>query len=361
MKKKLIFLLILCTTLFINAENNTITSRLIADSVGIDDKSFNGAAWRGILDFYGDTKESQSKRGEYYDVVSIGTQDLFVPNLKQTVDKGYDLIIATGFIFAKGLVEVAKLYPEQNFMMIDADWINEPNIHTYTFAEEQGAFLVGALVALQSIYEGIENPKFGFIGGVPGSVITKFEVGYIQGIKYILPDLPDSSIVDYYTNNFSSSQEAKIQAKFWYDSGVYAIFSAAGRGGSGVISQAKEYREQGKNVWAIGVDSDQYEEGLYTKDKSAVLTSMIKKVENATIDALRNIQNNTFEGGTTKLDLSSGGVGYSTRNNAIPQDILDEVKSIEQKILSGEIQIYDTFKSASATGKVPKHLNAKDD
>ncbi len=341
-----------------DVKKETVTARLITDSVGIDDNSFNGAAWRGFLDFYGDTQEEQKYRGDLYDVVAIVTQDLFVPNLKQTVENGHDLIISTGFIFANAVAEVAKEYPEQKFMLIDATWVNEPNVQKYVFAEEQGSFLVGALAALQAKADGIENPTFGFIGGVPGSVITKFEVGYIQGIKHVLPD---AEIVDYYTNDFGSAQLAKIQAKTWYDSGVYAIFSAAGRGGYGTISQAKEYRLQGKNVWAIGVDSDQYEEGVYEENKSAVLTSMIKKVETAVGLALEDVKNDSFSGGTIRLDLTTDSVGYSDKNAEIQDSVIDEVEEIKQKILSGDIEIYATYKDALEAGVVPSGLNAMDD
>ncbi len=341
-----------------DVKNETVTARLITDSVGIDDNSFNGAAWRGFLDFYGDTQEEQKYRGDLYDVVAIATQDLFVPNLKQTVENGYDLVISTGFIFANAVAEVAKEYPEQKFMLIDATWINEPNVQKYVFAEEQGSFLVGALAALQAKADGVENPMFGFIGGVPGSVITKFEVGYIQGIKHVLPD---AEIVDYYTNDFGSAQLAKIQAKTWYDTGVYAIFSAAGLGGYGTISQAKEYRLEGKNVWAIGVDSDQYEEGVYGDNQSAVLTSMIKKVETAVVMALSDVENEVFEAGTVRLDLTTDSVGYSDRNTEIQAGVIEEVENIKEDILSGDIVIYSTYREARDAGVVPEDLNAKDD
>ena len=165
-------------------------------------------------------------------------------------------------------------------MIVDVNWIGQPNVIEYVYAEEQGSYLVGLAAALQAKEDGVANPKFGFIGGVPGATITKFEMGYIQGIKAIYPD---AEIVDYYANDWGKPELAKAQAKNWYDNGVYAIFSAAGGTGNGTIAQAKEYRSQGKNVWAIGVDSDQYAEGVYADGKSAVLTSMVKRVETSAI------------------------------------------------------------------------------
>ncbi len=345
-----------------SSESDLPTVRLITDATGIDDKSFNAAAWRGILEFYGDTWENQAGRGKNYDVVTCQTSDLYVPTLKQAADNGYDLIIATGFTFADAIGEVAELYPEENFMIVDVSWVGKPNLQEYIYAEEQGSFLVGALVALKAKEDGIANPKFGFIGGVPGSTITKFEVGYIQGLRHVMPELADKDIFDYYTNDWGAPEKAKTQAKNWYDQGVYAIFSAAGGSGNGTIAQAKEYRVQGKDVWAIGVDSDQHAEGIYDGDKSAVLTSMIKKVETSTKLALTAIQNDTFKGGVIELDMETDGVGYANTNKeAISASVAAEIEIIKKDIVSGDIKVTKTYKESLAAGLVPAGLGAKDD
>lgn len=334
------------------------TIRLITDATGIDDKSFNAAAWRGILAFYGDTWEDQSNRGNLYDVVTCQTQDMYIPTLKQASDEGYDLICVTGFTFADALGEVAKLYPDQKYMIVDVDYVNGDNISQYIFAEEQGSYLVGVVAALQAQADKVVNPKFGFIGGVPGATITKFEVGYIQGVKSIIPD---AEFVDYYANDWGKPELAKTQAKNWYDNGVYAIFSAAGGTGNGTIAQAKEYRTQGKNVWAIGVDSDQYEDGIYSGKKSAVLTSMIKRVESSINVALESVANGTFNGGVTKLTMAEDAVGYSAANPDLNPSIITKVDSVKKDILAGKVKIYATYKDALAAGAVPAGLNAKDD
>jgi len=332
--------------------------RLITDATGVDDKSFNAAAWRGILEFYGDTWENQKNRGKLYDVVTCQTQDMYVPNLKQAADKGYDLIITTGFTFADAVGEVAPLYPDQKFMIVDVNWVNKPNLAEYFYSEEEGSFLVGAAAALQAQAEGVENPKFGFIGGVPGATITKFEMGYIQGIRSVLPE---AEIVDYYANDWGAPDKAKAQAKNWYDSGVTTIFSAAGGTGNGTIAQAKEYRSQGKNVWAIGVDSDQYADGLYADGKSAVLTSMIKKVETSTLLSLQAVADDTFKGGVFKLDLAGNGVDYATSNEELKPEAVQKVNEMKADIISGKIKVIGTYKEALEAGVVPAGLGANDD
>jgi basic membrane protein A len=227
----------------------------------------------------------------------------------------------------------------------------------FTFAEHEGSYLVGVIAALKAKADGIKNPKFGFIGGVPGAVITKFEVGYVQGILSVTPE---AEIVDYYANDWGKPELAKAQAKNWYDSGVYAIYSAAGGTGNGTIAQAKEYRSQGRNVWAIGVDSDQYEEGVYTDGESAVLTSMLKKVEASTEYALKSVQDGTYESKVVVLDMKAGGVGYSSRNKALGSDIVGEVEKIKRDVINGKIKLYATYREALAAKAVPAGLGAKD-
>lgn len=333
------------------------TIRLITDATGIDDKSFNAAAWRGILAFYGDTWDNQANRGKLYDVVTCQTQDKYIPNLKQASDEGYDLICVTGFTFADALGEVSKLYPNQKYMIVDVDWVANPNVMQFTFSEHQGSYLVGVAAALKSVSDGISNAKFGFIGGVPGAVITKFEVGYIMGIKSVLPK---AEIVDYYANDWGKPELAKAQAKNWYDSGVYCIYSAAGGTGNGTIAQAKEYRSQGKNVWAIGVDSDQYEEGLYADGKSAVLTSMLKRVETSTQYALNAVKDGSFASKVVVLDMKADGIGFSERNAELGKDNIAKINAIKKDIMDGKVKVYATYKEALAAGAVPAGLGAKD-
>jgi basic membrane protein A len=336
------------------------TVRLLTDASGVDDKSFNAAAWRGILQFYGDTPAKQSRKGAAYDVVTAQTQDMYIPNIKQVSDEKYDLVITTGFTFADALGEVAPQYPAQKYLIVDVDWVGGPNVMQATFTEHEGSYLVGVAAALKAKADGIKDPSFGFIGGIPGAVITKFEVGYAQGILSVLPS---AKIVDYYANDWGKPELAKTQAKNWYDSGVYCIFSAAGFTGSGTIAMAKEYRAAGKNVWAIGVDSDQYEDGIYdaAKSKSAVLSSMIKRVEAATLYALKAVKDGSFKGGVVVFDTRSGGIGFSERNAALGKDIVAQVNKVKALIIAGKVKPYQKYAEAKAAKAVPADLLAKDD
>ena len=339
-----------------DAASAGITVRLLTDATGVDDKSFNAAAWRGILEYYGDTWQSQSRRGKLYDVVTAQTQDMYIPNIRQATDEAFDLIVTTGFTFADALETVAKQNPNQHYLIVDVDWVNLPNVMQAVYAEHEGSYLVGVATALKAKADGA-SPKFGFIGGVPGATITKFEVGYVQGLLSISPN---AQIVDYYANDWGRPDYAKTMAKTWYDNGVYAIYSAAGGTGNGTIAQAKEYRLEGKNVWAIGVDSDQFEEGLYNTSDSAVLTSMIKRVETSLIYALKAAQNKSFRGEVIVFDLQADGVGYSDTNPALTDDIKSELENIRQQIISGQIKIAATYAEAKKLPGFPQDLKAMD-
>ena len=366
MKKVAIILSVIATLLSFVActkkapvtEDSRPTVRLLTDATGIDDKSFNAAAWRGILEFYGETWENAKSRGIKYDVITCQTQDMYIPTLKQASDEGYDLIVTTGFTFADALDEVAPLYPNQKYMIVDVDWVDQPNVMNFIFTEEQGSYLVGVAAALQAQIDGVAAPRFGFIGGVPGATITKFEMGYIQGIKTVLPD---ADIVDYYANDWGKPELAKTQAKNWYDNGVYAIFSAAGGTGNGTIAQAKEYRIQGKNVWAIGVDSDQYEDGLYEDKKSAVLTSMVKRVESATKYGLKAVVDGTFSGKVVNLSMKDDGVGFAISNADLKPEVASRLLTLRQEIIDGKVTIESTYAGALAKGLAPAGLSALDD
>ena len=364
--KKILFVLLLCgivaASVFAGGNRATgdqgISVRLLTDATGIDDRSFNAAAWRGILEFYGDTWANQSRRGRLYEVITAQTPDMYIPNLRTATDQGHDLVIATGFTWADAMGTVAAQNPGQNYLIVDVDWVGLPNVMQAVFAEHEGSFLVGVAAALKAHADGITNPRFGFIGGVPGATITKFHVGFIQGVMAVIPN---AQFVDYYANSWGEPGLAMTQATLWYDSGVYAIFSAAGGTGNGTIAQAREYRRAGRNVWAIGVDSDQHDEGLYNANDSAVLTSMLKRVESCVLYALRAVQDENFGGSVISFDLAADGVGYSTTNPAMTPAIISQVDQYRQRIISGQIRVIPTYAEARRLPGFPQNLLARDD
>jgi len=311
-----------------------VTVMLLTDDTGIDDRSFNAAAWRGILEFYGETWEHTPSRGTLFQTMNAPTDDFFVPNLRLAIEEGFDLIVTAGFAWSDAVGEVALDHPEQNILLVDVDWVYGPNVMQAVFAEHEGSFLVGAAAALQAVEQGVEAPRFGFIGGVPNEVITRFEVGFAQGVRHVLPE---AEVLVFYVNDWGNAALARAQAMNWYGDGVFAIFSAAGASGNGTIAEAMEQRLRGNNVWAIGVDSDQFDQGIYDGANSAVLTSMIKRVETSVVYALNAVRDGNFDGRTIAFGLDADGVGFSTSNPALGPAVVSRVEQIREAIIDGEI------------------------
>lgn len=330
---------------------------LLADPTGIEDRCFNASAWRGILSFYGDTWEWPRRKGKSYDLLLSRSFSDMAPALDMASGRGYDLLVAAGFLWADAMADIAPRHPGQSYLILDVDWVGGRNVMQITFAEHEGTYLAGAAAALKARSEGLVNPKFGFVGGMPGPVVTAFEMGYIQGVRSVYPE---AEILEYYANDWASPGPAKDVAKRWYAGGVYAIFSAAGGTGYGVIAQARESRMAGMDVWAIGVDADQYEDGLYAEGKSAVLTSMVKRLDNGVRFALARVADGSFRGETICLGARGEGVDFATTNPELGADIVAEVDAIKARIASGELRVYRSYAETMAAGLAPAGLGASD-
>jgi len=330
---------------------------LLTDDSGIDDRSFNAAAWRGILEFFGETWDYAPSRGRLFNVVTAETAAMYITNLMHAIDERPDLIVTAGFTWRESVMSVAITNPQQNFLIVDVAGIGLPNVMEAVYVEHEGSFLVGAAAALQAIEEGVENPSFGFIGGIAGEIITRFHVGFVQGVLYVLPG---AEIHSFYVGSFSEPALARTQAMNWFDAGVYAIFSAAGDSGNGAIIEAAAQRQAGRNVWAIGVDSDQFHEGLYPDFRagpnSAVLTSMIKRVEAGVYYALGAVRDGSFYGRTVRFGLPEGGVGFSTANPALSEGVIARVEEIRQRIIDGDIAVAPTLAAARQIPGFPEVL-----
>jgi len=256
------------------------------------------------------------------------------------------LVVAVGFLFADDVVAVAAENPDVNFAVVDdamLDFEADPpvsrgdNIAGLTFAEEQGSFLVGAAAALKS-----ETNTLGFIGGVGGfGLIEKFEAGFTAGAQAVNPDVV--VIPQYITqapdfDGFFAGDRAREIALSMYDQGADIIYHAAGGSGAGLFEAAAEQSEStGSQVWAIGVDSDQYNTAG-AEAQPYILTSMLKRVDNAVYEITTSHANGDFTAGNVVYDLSTDGVGYSTSGGYI-DDITDQLEEFKAQIVSGDIVV----------------------
>jgi basic membrane protein A and related proteins len=311
---------------------------LVFDAIGRGDGSFNDSAARG----YDTAKEQLGVEGNEQVPAADGSDR--ADKLSLLCDDGYNPVIAVGFLFAEPLAAVAKECPDTSFGIVDATVEGADNVSGLVFAEHQGSFLVGAAAALKS-----ETGHIGFIGGLQGSgLIERFQAGYEAGAKAVNPDITvDVKYLGTTVDAFNDPSAAKTSTEAMIEGGADVIYSAAGQSGLGMFEAVKEANDAGETVWAIGVDSDQGSEanaGVPNDVKPYILTSMIKRVDVAVFETIRDVNDGTFSAGPRVFDLAANGVGYSTTGGHV-DDIVDQLEDFKQQIIDGDIEVPDTPES----------------
>jgi len=299
---------------------------LVYDIGGRGDQSFNDSAYAGL------SKAEEELGVEIQDLEpSAGGEDR-EELLRTLAEDGYDMIIGIGFAFAEAMGAVTADFPDTTFAIVDDASVEAPNLTSLVFAEEQGSFLVGAAAALTST-----TGKLGFIGGVEVDLIKKFEAGFVAGATQVNPDAtvdvkyisqpPDFS-------GFNDPAKGKEIALGQFGGGADVVYHAAGGSGGGLFEAALESGD----VWAIGVDSDQYltaEPAVQGK----ILTSMIKRVDVAVFEAIKSFVDGNLEAGVRVFDLSNDGIGYATSGDFLSEDIIGQLDDLKQQIVDGDIKV----------------------
>lgn len=308
-------------------ENSDIKVGLAYDVGGRGDQSFNDSAAAGLdqaIDEYGvESSESEAEDGE--------AESAREERLRTFAENGFNPVIAVGFAYSSAVGVVAEEYPDVEFAIIDDSSNELDNVTNLVFAEEQGSFLVGAAAALES-----ETNHVGFIGGVETPLIQKFEAGYVAGAQAVSPDIQID--VTYLTqppdfSGFADPARGATAAQGQFDAGADVVYHAAGGSGGGVFEAAA-----GSGNKAIGVDSDQYE----TADPSvqdAIITSMLKNVDVAVFEYLTQIVDGEDPDGTVTYDLAADGVGYSTSGDFLSPEVIEQLETYKEQIVSGEIEV----------------------
>ena len=315
-------------------DESGLTVGIVYDAEGKGDKSFNNSAYEGI-------KKAQEELGA---VISEKTTDGTEPNREELIRSlaaDNDLVIAVGFSFDSSIKKVAAEDPGTNFAGVDIQQGDGPpaNFASLLFNEAEGSFLVGAAAALTT-----ETDKVGFIGGVcstPDKLIEKFEAGFIAGAKTVNPNITvETEYLSDWDNlaGFSDVAGGRRVALRMFGEDADVVFHAAGGSGAGLFEAAEEFSEaKGTKVWAIGVDSDQYQTASESV-REYILTSMLKRVDVAVYNIIEAQGNGEFSGGPVDDNLSNGGVGYSTSGGFV-DDIKDQLEDYKARIISGEINV----------------------
>ncbi len=299
---------------------------LVFDVGGLGDKSFNDAAYRGLIN-------ASEELGVGIRYVEPGDGSDRESALRQLASSGADLVIGVGFIFTDDIRKLAEEFPDVKFACIDYSVVpGQPgppdNLVGLRFREHEGSFLVGAIAALRS-----QTKKVGFIGGMDIPLIHKFEAGYVAGAKHVCPDC---EVMIAYAGTepkaFSDPITGKELAMTQYGRGADVIYHASGKTGTGVFNAA---RQLGK--LAIGVDSDQFDEA-----PCCVLTSMVKNVDVAVLEVIRDVVNHAFKGGVREFGLVDDGVRFVYDDNnreLLPESIVKRVNALAQEIIEGTIEV----------------------
>ena len=320
---------------------NNFSVAMVSDTGGVDDKSFNQSAWEGIQAFGKENGLKEGKGGYTY-LQSESDAD-YTTNLNQLVRQNYNLIYGIGFTMEDAIGEVAEQNPEGKFAIVDSV-VDADNVASITFKEHEGSFIVGVIAAMQT-----KSNKIGFVGGIDTPLIQKFEKGFIAGVKTVNPN---AEVQVKYTGSFSDASLGKATASAMYKSGVDVIYHAAGNGGKGVFTEAKNIKKKNpeQDVWVIGVDKDQADEGeIAGTDMNVTLTSMIKRVDLAVQEISKQAMEGSFPGGETiEFGLADNGVDIAPTTDNLTEDILKKVEEYKEKIKNNEIKVPSTQEELDA-------------
>jgi len=311
-----IFCAVLAMTGIVSAKQYKVA--MVTDVGGVNDQSFNQSAWEGLQKAEKDLGIKAAYKESKQDAD-------YAPNMETFTDAEYDLIWGIGFLMGDAIKATAQINPDQKYAIVDFAYGPETpkNVGCAVFQEEQPSFLVGYIAGKMT-----KTNKVGFVGGIKFPLIEKFEYGFMAGVKLANPK---AEVLRQYAESFTDAAKGKAIANNMYQQNADIVFHASGGVGDGVIEAAKE-----KGKWAIGVDKDQ---NFLAPDN--VLTSAMKRVDNAVYDMSKKMTSGNFPGGETVVyNLSNDGVGIApTSSKHVSKAILDEVDALIAKIKAGEIVV----------------------
>lgn len=287
---------------------------LITDVGGVNDGSFNQSAWEGL-------QAAVDKYGIEANYLESKTDADYNPNIETFIDEEYDLIISVGYMLADATKAAAEANPDTKFAIIDDSSIDLPNVTSLMFKQAQASYLVGYVAGLMT-----ETNNVGFVLGMANETMNQFGYGFCAGV---LDANPDATVQQFNANSFADSAAGKTAANTAITNGADIVFHAAGLTGLGVIEACQE---AGK--YAIGVDSDQSPIAPNT-----IITSAMKRVDNAVEDTVASLVAGTLEGGVKTYDLSVGGVDIAPTQDLLPAEVVSAVEEVKEKIMNGDIVV----------------------
>ena len=301
-----------------SAEEDTIKVGMVTDVGGVNDGSFNQSSWEGL-------QRASEELGIEVDYLESSTDADYATNIETFIDGEYDLIICVGYMLADATRAAAEDYPEQKFAIIDdATCSDLENVTCLMFEQAQASYLVGYVAGLTT-----ESNTVGFVLGMSTDTMNQFGYGYLAGE---LDANPEATVLQQNANSFSDTATGKSMATAEITGGADVIFHAAGATGLGVIEACTE-----NGIWAIGVDSDQSSIAPET-----ILTSAMKRVDNACYDVAQQCLEGTLESGVITYDRASEGVDIAPTTDNLSDDVLEAVNEVKEQIINGDIVVPST-------------------
>jgi basic membrane protein A and related proteins len=293
---------------------------IVFDLGGKFDKSFNEAAYRGAQRWADET-------GGSYREIEMQSEAQREQALRRLAEAGSNPIVMTGFAFGDVLSEVAPDFPDTSFAIIDMV-VDQPNVRSVVFNEHEGSYLVGMMAAMAS-----ESGTVGFIGGMDIPLIRKFACGYVQGVKAVNPDM---TVIQNMTGTTPAAWNDPVKGaeltKAQIAQGADVVYAAAGGTGVGVLQAAAD-----EGILSIGVDSNQNH-----LHPGQVLTSMVKRVDNAVYDAF--MDGPGFETGFNVMGVANDGVAVALDDNnaaLVSQEMLAAVEAAREQMIAGSLSVHD--------------------
>jgi basic membrane protein A len=301
---------------------------LVTDIGGLNDRSFNALANKGLL-------TAQSTLGVTGRVLTSKSNADYIPNLSTLAQQKYDLVIGVGFLMADAVDTVAKKFPNTKFAIIDVDATTlkgkPSNVEGLLFKEQQSGYLAGYLAGLYAKDNNITT--ISSVGGQKIPPVDHYIAGYQAGAKAADPSI---KTLNAYSQDFVDQAKCKEIALSQIARGAGVVFQVAGQCGLGALDAAKEKGKQG-----IGVDADQAYLGTH------ILTSAIKKVDVAVLDTVKQVQDDKFTGGTnTVFEVANGGAGIG-KISAAGAKYQSQIDGVTAKLKDNSITPPDTVKASS--------------
>jgi basic membrane protein A len=338
MKKLYTFMAVLLVTTMLltacaGAGGGKFKACQVTDTGGIDDKSFNATAWKGVED----AKKELSIDGKY---LESQQQTDYEKNINAFIDEKCDIIITVGFLLGDGTKAAAEANPDVKFSIVDYAYDPTiPNVLGQVFSTDQAAFLAGYVAAGVT-----KTGAVGTFGGIQIPTVTAFMDGLYYGVQYYnqkhgtdvkVLGWDPAAQTGLFTGNFESTDDGRKMGETLIDEGADIIMPVAGPVGLGTAAVAKERG----NVYILGVDNDW---AIVNADYAdIVLTSVMKYMDVTTMDAIKAVKDGTFKGGVTVGDLKNGGVGLAPFHNLDSQvsaELKAEVEAVKAEVIAGTVK-----------------------